>query len=282
MAEGLLRSPMRSQSLLVDLTPEQQQARREEMVDTLLALPREAYETMSIPGNVIRGEYGVPSVDNPAFVDAGIKFAAADAGFLPSLAIGAVSKQAPNVLRMGAGPVSKTKETDPMVVMHNIHEVPIQKAQERGGIPVPSLAVVKADDPLLSFGEVSLIGDPSMARPSAKNPVYKTDAYTVRQPRTEVSPNKEAVDFVTKNFTGPVESIRYLDPRDVAESLINKDFDSYSDISLKAAFLRERENKCKLPLLRSLRTVTPLTSLSERQPIRSMATTTGSLSKRKK
>lgn len=129
---------------------------------------------------------------------------------------------------------------NPMVVMHNIHEVPLQKAHERGGIPVPSLAITKADEPLKGFGEVSLIGDPSMAKPSAKNPIYKTDAYTVRQPRTDVNPNKTAVDFAARNFTDPIKSVRYIDPTDVAEDLIKKDFNGYSEIPLKAAFLKEK------------------------------------------
>ena len=144
-----------------------------------------------------------------------------------------------------------TKETDPMVVLHNINEVPVIKAAERGGIPVPSMAISRADEPLTKFGEISLIGDPSMAKPSAKNPVYKTDAYTVRQPRTEVNPNKAAIDFVSKNYTDPIKGIAYSDPVDIAEGILKGDIDTAEGrIATKAAFLSERG---KLPPLETFK-----------------------------
>ena len=158
---------------------------------------------------------------------------------LPSRMAAAEAGQ--TMLGAGGGSVPKSSAIkDPMIVMHNINELPLQRAYERGGIPVPSLAIAKADEPLLGFGELSLIGDPSMARPSAKNPVYKTDAYTVRQPRTEIMPNKESVSFSAKSYTDPIKKMRYIDPTDVAEDLLNKDFYGAGSVALKAAFLKER------------------------------------------
>jgi len=158
---------------------------------------------------------------------------------LPSRMAAAEAGQA--MLGAGGGSVPKPSAIkDPMIVMHNINELPLQRAYERGGIPVPSLAVAKVDEPLLGFGELSLIGDPSMAKPSAKNPVYKTDAYTVRQPRTEIIPNKESISFSAKIYTDPIKGMRYIDPTDVAEDLFNQDFYGAGSVALKAAFLKER------------------------------------------
>ena len=213
------------------------------------ALPQaaiEAYESFTLPGQAMRGELGAPG--SPEMVQGATRFGV-DYGMLPALATGLLTPS-PNTLRMGMGgdSAAKTVETDPMVVMHNIHEEPLQAAYERGGIPVPSLAIVRADEPLTKFGEVSLIGSPDMARPSPKNPVYKTDAYTVRQPRTEILPNQKAERFSAENFTSPLRQVRYIDPRDVAEDLLEKNLDGAGKIALQAAFLKERG---KLPSLES-------------------------------
>lgn len=52
-------------------------------------------------------------------------------------------------------------------------------------MPVPSLAISKADMPLENFGEITLIAPKEMAAPSAKNPVFGADAYTARFPRID-------------------------------------------------------------------------------------------------
>lgn len=62
----------------------------------------QAYQSATIPSRAISGEYGVPSVDNPAFVGAGQQFGM-DFGMLPALATAAVARPAANTLRMGMG-----------------------------------------------------------------------------------------------------------------------------------------------------------------------------------
>jgi len=196
------------------------------------------YESASIPRNTLRDIFSGTPISREKMMGDVTQFGF-DFGMLPALAVGAFTNPSRNALMSAGANPSSDKISDPMIVMHNIHEVPLQKAYERGGIPVPSLAITKADEPLTNFGEVSLIGDPSMAKPSAKNPIYKTDAYTVRQPRTEVNPNKTAINFAKENYTDPI-SIRYTDPTDVAEDLLTKNFNGYSDIPLKAAYLKEK------------------------------------------
>ena len=72
---------------------------------------------------------------------------------LPSRMAAAEAGQA--MLGAGGGSVPKPSAIkDPMIVMHNINELPLQRAYERGGIPVPSLAVTKVDEPLMGFGEL--------------------------------------------------------------------------------------------------------------------------------
>lgn len=195
-------------------------------------------QSAKLPGRALRGEMGPPSLLNPEFTEGATQFGI-DFGMLPALGTAAVAAPSAATLRAGAGGAPPIK--DPMIVMHNIHEQPLQKAYERGGIPVPSLAITKADEPLSTFGTITLIGDPSMAKPSAKNPVYKTDAYTVRQPRVEINPNDTAVNFSAQSYVTPIKNYGgYYDPKDVAEDLLKRDMNGLSEIPLKAAFLREK------------------------------------------
>jgi len=60
------------------------------------------WEGIGIPLRAISGQYGIPSVNNPAFVNAGQQFSV-DFGMLPALATAAVARPTANTLRMGMG-----------------------------------------------------------------------------------------------------------------------------------------------------------------------------------
>jgi len=75
---------------------------------------------------------------------------------------------------------------DELITQHNLTEENLAYMDKRGGAPMPSIAVVKADNPLEGFGEISLFTDERMVKPTKKsNPVYSADAYTPREPRAE-------------------------------------------------------------------------------------------------
>jgi hypothetical protein len=69
-----------------------------------------------------------------------------------------------------------------LIVQHNLSPEKLVAANKLGGMPVPSLAISKVSEPLSGFGDISLIGSKEMAIPSAKNPVFRSDAYTKRSP----------------------------------------------------------------------------------------------------
>jgi hypothetical protein len=72
-----------------------------------------------------------------------------------------------------------------------------------GNIPVPSLAISKAGQPLTNFGDISLFADPSMAIPKGSNPVYPADAYTKRAPKiVRDVPLKADRDRMVEKLTG--------------------------------------------------------------------------------
>jgi hypothetical protein len=74
----------------------------------------------------------------------------------------------------------------PLIGHHNLSPRGVQVASEIGGIPMPSMAVSRADYPLTNFGDISLLADPSMVSPSRTVTAWPTDVYTGRQPRGEL------------------------------------------------------------------------------------------------
>ena len=99
---------------------------------------------------------------------------------------------ASNVLEMSVGALPKntaTFETMPLVAHHNLTTEGLKATSDLGGIPMPSIAVSRADAPLENFGEITLVVDPNTLDPSKnKNMnVYPVDAFTGRQNKGRLS-----------------------------------------------------------------------------------------------
>ena len=98
---------------------------------------------------------------------------------------------ASDVLEMSLGSLPQnpaTFETMPLVAHHNLTTEGLKATAELGGIPMPSIAVSRADSPLENFGEITLVVDPNKLD-SVKNKsmkVYPTDAFTGRQEKGRV------------------------------------------------------------------------------------------------
>ena len=96
------------------------------------------------------------------------------AGILPAKAAQTAVK--------GIQSLPKTKD---LVFVHNTSEEAIKSFDAMGGIPSPSIAVTKADQPFTGFGDIQLIGKPEKFDPAVNpaNKVYSADAYTPRAPQ---------------------------------------------------------------------------------------------------
>jgi hypothetical protein len=157
---------------------------------------------------------------------------------LPTAAVGSVRKVLPKVQK------AVTPPDDPMIVQHNINVEPLERANRIGGLPMPSIAVSKAENPLTDFGDISLLASPEMAKPSAKNPVYGFDAYTVRVPDIEKTPNEDFIKLVNKKFRLGNEYFA----ESVAKKLISNDFGDYKsniDDLLRNEFLKTKKQSVK-------------------------------------
>lgn len=82
---------------------------------------------------------------------------------------------------MDEGPSAEPRN---LVMTHNLTTANLEHAEKMGGLSMPSMAVVKKDNPLQGFGEVILVADPKQFDPS--NPAHKffdADIYSPRYPQ---------------------------------------------------------------------------------------------------
>lgn len=81
------------------------------------------------------------------------------------------------------------RHDEALSVLHNTDWTKVGKIAGLGGIPAPSLAIVRADAPFKHYGDVSLIGTADMVDPKVSPvSVFDGDAYTARQPAREIRP----------------------------------------------------------------------------------------------
>lgn len=134
--------------------------------------------------------------------------------------------------------VPGVKPGDELIVQHNLTTSNLLKADKLGGLPVPSLAISKVGSPLEGFGEITLIAPKEMAAPSAKNPVFASDAYTKRFPTIDYSIDAKGQKALRTMLSDIAEKIPGGDYN--VDRLLNEWNDrKYSDV-LKAKFLDER------------------------------------------
>lgn len=86
------------------------------------------------------------------------------------------------------------EETDKLIAVHNKDEVSIMAALKLGGLPMPSIAVVKAKAGHSKYGPISLLFNKTTIDPQAdsRNKVYGGDAYTPTNPGVEYPVNAKA------------------------------------------------------------------------------------------
>ena len=86
------------------------------------------------------------------------------------------------------------EETDKLIAVHNKDEDSIMSALKLGGLPMPSIAVVKAKAGHSKYGPISLLFSKTAIDPQAdsRNKVYGGDAYTPTNPGVEYPVNAKA------------------------------------------------------------------------------------------
>ena len=146
------------------------------------------------------------------------------------------------------------EETKDLVALHNLTADKLTKSLELGGLPMPSLAITKADIPHTNFGDITLVFGKETIDPKAnkKNKVYSADAWTPTFPNVEYEADNKVVKRVSQkldSLSGLVDeyfqndllrigySIEdYLNRQGGEEGLIQYVMDNYG---LKAAYLED-------------------------------------------
>lgn len=182
---------------------------------TLLAALERGTDMDRKPVNVINSLYGL---EHPAEwiknqIDSGNEFVLYDEkranaflqtyGYMASVGDG-ISSTGESVTQNGAEVKTKfslktpVEETDKLLALHNKDENSILAAIKLGGLPMPSIAIVKARDGHTKYGPISLVFskdtiDPQLFR---ANKVYGGDAWTPTAPRVDYPVNSKKASQV--------------------------------------------------------------------------------------
>jgi len=120
-----------------------------------------------------------------------------------------------------------------LYVAHNLTEENLLHVSELGGLAAPSLAVMRTEYDFTSFGEITLLADPSILE-SSKTRVFESDVYTPRHPRATYIIDQKAyqqfIDSLGDTYGLRVPAASELSDRGASEML-------YSD-AVKMGYLR--------------------------------------------
>lgn len=155
-------------------------------------------------------------------------------------------------------PVEQTKD---LMALHNLTEQKLLKSLKLGGLPMPSVAIVKAQDGHSEFGEISLVLPREAIDPkeSRNNKLYSGDAWTPTYPRVEYKAN----DAIRRTISDKIKSLvpyetldalggLHLDAENVSDMLNRNDGDVAEafkrDIAMQYAYLVDTGADITLPV----------------------------------
>ncbi|MGI6080237.1 MAG: hypothetical protein ACOYBV_04575 [Candidatus Avilachnospira sp.] len=115
-------------------------------------------------------------------------------------------------------PVEETKD---LIAVHNLTEKKLEQLLDYEGIPMPSIAVIKADIGHTNFGDISLVFGKDTVDPSnRKNKVYSADAWTPTFPRIEYNIDRDKAYSVVREVEKLADNISYSDYADEARRFV--------------------------------------------------------------
>ncbi|MBR6709563.1 MAG: hypothetical protein IKL84_07790, partial [Clostridia bacterium] len=112
--------------------------------------------------------------------------------------------------------VSKVEEeTKDLIAVHNLNADKLMKSLALGGMPMPSIAIAKAEGGHENFGDISIVFDKSTIDPqaSAANKVYSGDAWTPTYPTVEYKVNESVESKVSDKYYELSKRIGYDETR---------------------------------------------------------------------
>lgn len=107
------------------------------------------------------------------------------------------------------------EETKNLVAIHNLQSSELAKTLELGGLPMPSIAIIKAEQGHEQYGDVSLILPKEAIDPQTNkdNKVYGGDAWTPTYPKIEYKPNEKVAKKIRDKYYRLADNIGYDEVR---------------------------------------------------------------------
>lgn len=168
-------------------------------------------------------------------------------------------------------PIEETKD---LIAIHNTTEEKLLKSLQLGGLPMPSIAIMKAENTRGNddFGDISLVFDKSTVDPQASryNKVYGGDAWTPTFPAIEYKVNEKVENKINKLYYDFARKYGYDEAKPLynlaqdLESELNKYngeiglIESYKDDTRLMNFYLMESGKGKIkPIIKEIRTEMP-------------------------
>lgn len=97
---------------------------------------------------------------------------------------------------------SNVEQTKDLIAVHNMTAAELEKSLDLGGLPMPSIAIIKAADGHSEYGDVSLVFGKDTIDPkkSARNKVYGGDAWTPTFPKIEYKANEKVGKLIRDKY----------------------------------------------------------------------------------
>lgn len=94
------------------------------------------------------------------------------------------------------------EETRDLIAVHNLTEENLVSSLDIGGLPSPSIAIVKAEQGHSKYGPISIVFDKSTIDPQAdsRNKIYGSDAWTPTVPRVEYQVDSKKLSQVEREL----------------------------------------------------------------------------------
>lgn len=164
---------------------------------------------------------------------------------------------------------TNVEETKDLIAVHNLTEANLLKSLELGGLPMPSIAIIKAKSSHSRYGDISLVFNKSTIDPEASryNKVYGGDAWTPTYPAIEYKANEKVADKIHKLYYDLAKKYGYDEARplynlaqDLEDELNRRNgeaglIDYYKDdTSLMNLYLMESGKDKVQPVINEVRT----------------------------
>ena len=94
------------------------------------------------------------------------------------------------------------EETRDLIAVHNLTEENLESSLNLGGLPSPSIAIVRAEQGHSKYGPISIVFDKSTIDPQAdsRNKIYGSDAWTPTVPRVEYQVNSKMLSQIEREL----------------------------------------------------------------------------------